>query len=62
MQPYLRCTVREIAAKRGVDPIEAFFDLAIEDNLDLKYLGAVANAEEDRVEKQIADDRILLGM
>ena len=62
MQPYLRCTVREIAAKRGVDPIEAFFDLAIEDNLDLKYLGAAANAEEDRVKKQIADDRILLGM
>jgi N-acyl-D-aspartate/D-glutamate deacylase len=62
MQHYLRRTVREIAAERNVAPIDAFFDLALEDNLDLKYLGAVANAEEDRVEKQIMDDRILLGM
>lgn len=62
MEKYLHRTVREIAAERGLDPLDTFFDLALEDDLDLKYLGAVANADEDRVRRQIDDDRILLGM
>lgn len=62
MEKYLRRTVSEIAAERGEEPIDTFFNLALEDDLNLKYLGAVANAEEDRVQRQITDDRILLGM
>jgi N-acyl-D-amino-acid deacylase len=62
LEKYLRKTVREIAAERGEDPIDTFFNLPMEDGLELKYLGAIANAEADRVEKQIQDDRILLGM
>jgi N-acyl-D-amino-acid deacylase len=62
MEKYLRRTVREIAAERGANPIDTFFDLAIEDGLELKYLGAVANAEPERVQNQVNDDRILLGM
>lgn len=62
MEKYLHRTVREIAVERGADPLDTFFDLALEDDLDLKYLGAVANADEDRVRHQIDDDRILLGM
>lgn len=62
MQQYLRRTVRDIAGERDADPIDTFFDLAIEDGLDLKYLGAVANAEQERIEQQVTDDRILLGM
>jgi N-acyl-D-aspartate/D-glutamate deacylase len=52
----------EIAAERIADPLDTFFDLALEDDLNLKYLGAVANADPDRVCRQIDDDRILLGM
>ncbi|MFT5446566.1 MAG: N-acyl-D-amino-acid deacylase [Gammaproteobacteria bacterium] len=62
MKQYLRRTVREIATERGADPIDTFFDLAIEDDLNLKYLGAIANAEEEHVREQVNDDRILLGM
>lgn len=62
MEKYLRRTVREIATERGADAIDTFFDLAIEDGLQLKYLGAVANVEQDRVQAQVNDDRILLGM
>ena len=62
MEKYLRRTVREIAAERGADPMDTFFDLALEDDLKLRYLGAVANVDEERTSKQINDDRILLGM
>lgn len=62
MEKHLRRTVREIAIERGAEPIDTFFDLAIEDDLNLKYLGAVANAEDDHVREQVTDDRILLGM
>jgi N-acyl-D-aspartate/D-glutamate deacylase len=62
MEQYLRRTVREIAIERGAEAIDTFFDLAIEDDLNLKYLGAIANAEEARVQEQVTDDRILLGM
>lgn len=62
LEKYLRRTVREIAAERGQEPIDVFFDLALEDDLDLRYLGAIANVEPESVAKQINDDRILLGM
>ena len=62
MEKYLRRTVREIAAERGQEPIDVFFDLALEDDLNLRYLGAIANVEPESVGKQINDDRILLGM
>lgn len=62
MEKYLRRTVAEIAAERGDAPIDTFFDLAVEDGLELKYLGGIANAEADRVEAQVQDDRILIGM
>ncbi len=62
MEKYLRRTVREIAAERGREPIDVFFDLALEDDLNLRYLGAIANVEPERVGRQINDERILLGM
>ena len=62
MEKYLRRSVREIAAEQGKEPIDVFFDLALEDDLNLRYLGAIANVEPERVGKQINDDRILLGM
>jgi len=62
METYLRRTVREIAAEQRKEPIDVFFDLALEDDLNLRYLGAIANVEPERVAKQINDDRILIGM
>ncbi|MFN0298893.1 MAG: N-acyl-D-amino-acid deacylase family protein [Burkholderiales bacterium] len=62
MEKYLRRTVREIAAEQGKEPIDVFFDLALEDDLNLRYLGAIANVEPECVGQQINDDRILLGM
>ena len=62
MEQYLRRTVAEIAEERGEEAIDTFFSLPIEDNLNLKYLGAVGNSDEGLVQEMIVDDRILIGM
>ncbi|MDG2112207.1 MAG: amidohydrolase family protein [Actinomycetota bacterium] len=42
-------TMEEIAAERGVPPMEAFLDLTIEHDLDLFFIQSVANHNQDTV-------------
>ncbi len=55
-------TVREIASERGADPLEVFFDLAIEDNLELTYLMPLLDINEDRVARKFSDPRTMIGI
>ncbi|HKD69665.1 MAG TPA: amidohydrolase family protein [Candidatus Binataceae bacterium] len=51
--------VAEIAQERGADALDTFLDLAIEDDLRIRY--AVANRGEDRLGALIRDPRTLVG-
>jgi hypothetical protein len=41
-------TVVEIARERGKDPLDAFFDIALEDQLHTEYVIVLFNVHEDR--------------
>jgi N-acyl-D-aspartate/D-glutamate deacylase len=50
-------SVEEIARSRGKDPLDTFFDLALEDNLDLRY-----NVIRTEVPTELLDDsRVMIG-
>ena len=51
--------VAEVARERGADPLDTFLELAIEDDLQIRY--AVANRGEDRLAGLIKDPRTLVG-
>jgi N-acyl-D-amino-acid deacylase len=51
--------VAEVAHERGADPLDTFLDLAIEDDLRIRY--AVANRGEERLAPLIKDPRTLVG-
>jgi len=48
-------TVVEVARERGKDPLDTFFDIAVEDYLHTEYVIALFNVQEDRVAKLITD-------
>ena len=51
----------DIAAERGCDVVDAFFDLPLEDNLGLTYSYELLNTQEDRVAALITDRRNMIG-
>jgi N-acyl-D-amino-acid deacylase len=51
--------VAEVARQRGADPLDTFLDLALEDDLRIRY--AVANGSTDRLAPLIKDPRTLVG-
>jgi N-acyl-D-aspartate/D-glutamate deacylase len=55
-------TVVEIARERGTDPLDTFFDIAVEDHLHTEYVIALFNVQEDRVAKLITDPRGMIGL
>jgi N-acyl-D-aspartate/D-glutamate deacylase len=55
-------TVVEIARERGKDPLDTFFDVALEDHLHTEYVIALFNVHEDRVAKLITDPRGMIGL
>jgi N-acyl-D-aspartate/D-glutamate deacylase len=62
LKPLEGKTVAEIAQARGKDPLDTFFDVALEDNLHAEYLIALFNVDEKRVSKLITDNRIMIGL
>ena len=56
-------TVAEVARERGGDPLDVFFDLAIEDRSQLVYMMPLLDINEDRVAQKVQrsahDDRHL---
>ena len=55
-------TIAELAQERGVAPLDAFFDLALEDDLALDYMLPLLDINEERVAKKFSDPRTLIGI
>ena len=52
----------EVARERGVAPLDAFFDLALEDGLALDYMMPLLDINEGRVARKFSDPRTLIGI
>jgi N-acyl-D-aspartate/D-glutamate deacylase len=61
-QKYIGRSVQAIADERRQHPTDVFLDLALEDNLKLRYSVRLFNVNLDRVGKLITDSRTLLGL
>ncbi|HUN59008.1 MAG TPA: amidohydrolase family protein [Candidatus Binataceae bacterium] len=55
-------TVAEVASVRGADPLDTFFDLAIEDDLNLVYMMPLLDINEERVARKFSDPRTMIGI
>jgi N-acyl-D-aspartate/D-glutamate deacylase len=55
-------TVAQIAHDRSKDPLDTFFELAIEDNLDIQFTMEIFNANEERIPELITDSRTMIGL
>lgn len=55
-------SIAEIAQERGVAPLDAFFDIALEDDLAVDYMIPLLDINEERVSKKFNDPRTLIGI
>jgi N-acyl-D-aspartate/D-glutamate deacylase len=55
-------SLAQIARERGVAPLDAFFDLALEDNLAIDFMTPLLDINEERVVKKFSDPRTLIGI
>jgi N-acyl-D-aspartate/D-glutamate deacylase len=55
-------TVAEVAAERGVHPIDLALDMALTTNLDARFRMAVFNHDEDEVAELLAEPDAVLGL
>ena len=60
MRPIERRTVAEIADERGADPLETFFDLALEDDLNIQF--TMQQYHEQGIRELISDPRTMIGL
>lgn len=62
LKQYEGRTVGEIAAQRGADPDDTFFDLAVADQLRIKFVVPRANTDEAALAAVLNDSRTLIGV
>jgi N-acyl-D-aspartate/D-glutamate deacylase len=62
LKPCEGSTVGEIADQRGQDPNDAFFDLAVADNLQVKFVVPRANNDPRQLADMLRDPRTLIGL
>jgi N-acyl-D-aspartate/D-glutamate deacylase len=55
-------SVAEVARERNADPIEVFFDLSIEDDLNLTFMMPILDINEERVARKFSDPRTMIGI
>ena len=55
-------SVGQIAQDRRADSLDTFFELAIEDNLDIQFTMELFNADESRIPELITDSRTMIGL
>jgi N-acyl-D-amino-acid deacylase len=55
-------SVSAIARERNADPLNVFFDLAIEDDLNLTFMMPVLDINEERVARKFSDPRTMIGI
>jgi N-acyl-D-amino-acid deacylase len=60
LKQYERKTVAEAAEMRGKDPLDTFFDLALEDNLNIQY--TMQQYHEEGIRRLITDSRTMIGL
>src|SRR5438046_4075302 len=55
-------TVADVAAERGVDPIDGFLDLTVEDDLDIEFVLAQFNVNVELVKDNLVDPNVLIAL
>jgi len=55
-------SVNEVARERGADPVEVFFDLSVEDDLNLTFMMPILDMNEERVARKFSDPRTMIGI
>jgi N-acyl-D-aspartate/D-glutamate deacylase len=60
LKPFERKTVDEAAEIRGADPLDTFFELALEDDLNIQY--TMQQYHEEGIRRLITDSRTMLGL
>jgi N-acyl-D-aspartate/D-glutamate deacylase len=62
LKQYEGAAVGEIADQRGQDPNDAFFDLAVADGLQVKFVVPRANNDPRQLADMVCDPRTLIGL
>jgi N-acyl-D-aspartate/D-glutamate deacylase len=62
LKPLIGKTIAEIARERHTDEVDTFFDLALEDDLQIEYLVESFNTDESKIPELINDPRIMVGL
>ena len=62
LKQYQGMTVGEVASLRGKDADDTFFDIAVEDQLQVKYVVPRANTDKHALAQALADSRTLIGL
>jgi N-acyl-D-aspartate/D-glutamate deacylase len=62
LQAYRGQTITDIAEAEGKQPVDAYLDLAIADDLQTRFQSALFNYDAAGVERLVADDRLLVGL
>jgi N-acyl-D-aspartate/D-glutamate deacylase len=55
-------TVAQVAADRGKDALDTFFELSIEDDINTQFTMEIFNATEERIPELITDSRTMIGL
>ena len=55
-------SISELARERMVNPVDLFFDLAIQDDLNLVYMMPLLDINEERVVRKFSDPRTMIGI
>lgn len=62
LKKYEGRTIGEIAEERDTDAFDTFFDLSLEDDLAMRFVGAAANNDWERIPELINDPRTMIGL
>jgi len=59
---YENMTVGEVAQEWGCDPLDAFFDFGLRDNIETQFVAPRANNDKARIPELISDPRTMIGL
>lgn len=62
LKKYERRSIASIAKELGKDPVDAFFDIAIQDGLQVRFLVVLLNGNDEKVAEIIGDPRVMIGL
>jgi len=62
LQPALWSSVAQVARTRGQDPLDVFFDLSLEDDLQAVYMVPLLDINPERVGRKLSDPRTMIGL